>query len=485
MRKNSLLFAALMTTATIAWAQVGELTTLSESRITLKSTTLNLLYGSDTSSLIVKQGTSYSLIETLGSKIDLVRYDSELKEKVRLSLESKDNRQYLTGFNNNESIDMLFSEKNADETQLNVYHERLSPTTLKPMGEMIPLASLTGEKGDNLGFICRQSPNMQLTSGLFITQREGQWADARVSLYDRHFKEYWSMSTRLRTINFISVTDSGEVIIGGWLQQKVTGKSDFEIIVLDGENNHTYNFTVDAGTLSEVEFANYRDGKLYFLAIGQKKGSTGADRIISLCYNTTNKEITSDSYTFNSQEIQHMNDNSKYAGRSPQDLRFLTIENIVPAPDGHYDVLLTQTWTIRSQSSLDRATSGIMIATVRTDATFKRVHIRPFETSTVTGPQESLKQYRLLRSDHGALLLYSQCKKKANRNPSKMAGYIPLFHKSVLTAIYIPDEGEIRVQHIPTKKFCMINTPVPMGENKFILFLRSFKKLRIATFSLQ
>lgn len=54
MRKISLLFAALMTTATIAWAQVGTLTVRAKGEIERTASGFDFLYG-DTTSFIVKQ----------------------------------------------------------------------------------------------------------------------------------------------------------------------------------------------------------------------------------------------------------------------------------------------------------------------------------------------------------------------------------------------------------------------------------------------
>lgn len=486
MRKISLLFAALMTTATIAWAQVGTLTVRAKGEIERTASGFDFLYG-DTTSFIVKQCVSGFFIGMKESH-ELVRYDMNLDEQKRSTMTLPPNFRYITGFDNKEVVDILLTKRDEDN-KLTVYHDKFSATTLEPIGEPVTIASLTGEKTDNLVFISRQSPDKQLTAGIFVTKREGQASEARVSLYDRHLEEYWTMSTRLNVVDFASVTDSGEVIIGGWLQQKVTGKSDFEIIVLDGENNRTYHFTVDAGTLAEVDFANYHDGKLYFFAIGRKKGSrnTGwsdADRVISICYNTISNQATLDSHSFSEDELDYMNNHGDFRGTSSSELRFLGIDNMVAAPDGHYDVLLTQTWKMVGDINAG-VCSGIMIATVKPDGTIKRVYTRPYAILAAQA-YVNMKKYRMVRANGGSLLLYSQNEKNIDRKFSKKAKKLTYGSDlAVLTAIFVPDEGEIREQHFDNGGYNLMGSPIALSDGRFLLFLRTNKKLQSAIFSLQ
>lgn len=489
MRKLSLILAAFIFAAT-TWAQNGgELTTLAEKTISVKSTDFDYLYG-DTTSIVFKEANTRSIFGTMGGHLEIARYDKNLNEVTRSSVDIPVNCKYITGFNNKEGIDILLSEKNEEGTKINVYHEHLSPTTLEPVGERITLGTLTGEKTDNMGFICRQSPDMMLTAGIFITQREGQGAEARVVLYDRKFEEYWSMTTRLRVVDFASVTDNGEVIIGGFRPQAIPDRNDFEIIVLDGEKDHSYNFTLDAGEIADVDLAGWRDGKLYLLAIGRKKKSkddngSHADRVVSICYNTVSDKVTSDSYTFSKEEIERMNNKGNLSGTLNDEIRFLGFENAVEAPDGHYDVLLTQTWTVVSDYGTSQVSSGIMIVTLQPNGTVKRVYTHPYDAwSNIVSIK--LAKKRLLRTNGGSLLLYSQHKKNVGRKPSKKVKiYAPGGDKAVLTALFIPDDGEVIEKHFPTEKFSLINTPILMDNNKYLLFLSNRKTLKLATLDLQ
>ena len=446
MRKLSLILAAFIFAAT-TWAQNGgELTTLAEKTISVKSTNFDYLYG-DTTSIVFKEANTRSIFGTMGGHLEIARYDKNLNEVTRSSVDIPVNCKYITGFNNKEGIDILLSEKNEEGTKINVYHEHLSPTTLEPVGERITLGTLTGEKTDNMGFICRQSPDMMLTAGIFVTQREGQGAEARVVLYDRKFEEYWSMTTRLRVVDFASVTDNGEVIIGGFRPQAIP----------------------------DVDLAGWRDGKLYLLAIGRKKKSkddngSHADRVVSICYNTVSDKVTSDSYTFSKEEIERMNNKGNLSGTLNDEIRFLGFENAVEAPDGHYDVLLTQTWTVVSDYGTSQVSSGIMIVTLQPNGTVKRVYTHPYDAcSNIVSIK--LAKKRLLRTNGGSLLLYSQHKKNVGRKPSKKVKiYAPGGDKAVLTALFIPDDSEVIEKHFPTEKFSLINTPILMDNNKYLFF---------------
>lgn len=489
MRKLSLFLAAFIFAAT-TWAQNGDkLTTIAEKTISVKSTDFDYLYG-DTTSIVFKEANTRSIFGTTGGHLEIARYDKNLNEVTRTPLDLPANCRYITGFNNKEGIDILLSEKNEEGTKIDVYHEHLSPTTLEPVGELITLGTLTGEKTDNLGFICRQSPDKMLTAGIFVTQREGQGAEARVTLYDRNLEEYWSMTTRLRVMDFASVNDSGVVVIGGYRPQAIPDRNDFEIIVLDGEKDHSYNFTLDAGEIADVDLAGWRDGKLYLLAIGRKKKSkddngSHADRVVSICYNTVSDKVTSDSYTFSKEEIERMNNKGNLSGTLNDEIRFLGFENAVEAPDGHYDVLLTQTWTVLSDYGTSHVSSGIMIVTLQPNGTVKRVYTHPYDTwSNIVCLK--LAKKRLLRTNGGSLLLYSQHEKNVGRKPSKKVKiYAPGGDKAVLTALFIPDDGEVIEKHFPTEKFSLINSPILMDNNKYLLFMSNRKTLKLATLDLQ
>ena len=490
MRKLSLFLAAFIFAAT-TWAQNGdELKNIAEKKISLKATGFDYLYG-DTSEIVIKESISRSIIAGLGEHIELARYDTKMNEMARTPLDLPANCRYITGFNNKESIDILLSERDEKGTKLDVYHERLSPTTLKPVGELINLGTLTGEKTDNLGFICRQSPDKMLTAGIFVTQREGQGAEARVVLYDRKFEEYWSMTTRLRVVDFASVTDNGEVIIGGYRPQAIPDRNDFEIIVLDGEKNHTYNFTLDAGEIADVDLAGWRDGKLHLLAIGRKKkhkkdNGAHADRVISICYNSVSDKVTSDTYTFSEEEMNRMNNRSNVAGIRQGEVHFLGIENTVESPDGHCDVLLTQSWTVIGKNNdMSYVTSGIMIVTIDTDGKVKRVYTRPHASECSQFYGRTAK-YRLMRAKGGSVLIYSDNKKNVDRKiTKKYKGYSLSMNKAALTVLFIPDNGEIEEKTFLTDKFGLTGAPIPMCNNKYMLFMRTFKKFRLTTLDLQ
>ena len=479
MRKLSLFLAAFIFAAT-AWSQNGgELITNAE--MMFRRYYFDYMYGEDTTSLVIKEA---SIIENLNGHLEIVRYDKNLNEVTRSSMDIPVNCKYITGFNNKEGIDILLSEKNEEGTKLDVYHEHLSPTTFEPVGELINLGTLTGEKTDNLGFICRQSPDKMLTAGIFVTQREGQSAEARVTLYDRNLEEYWSMTTRLRVMDFASVNDSGVVVIGGYRPQAIPDRNDFEIIVLDGEKNHTYNFTLDAGEISKVDFASWRDSKLYLLAIGRKKKKKSddrdnADRLISICFNTVNDKVTSDSYIFSEEEINCMNNSNSH-----KKIHFLGIEHSVEAPDGHYDVLLTRTWLFSGSNGSCIFTSGIMIATINPDGSIKRVYTHPHYAGN--SPHGRLADYHLIRTNGGSLFIYSDSKKNKDRKRTKkFKTYRAISDKAELIVLFIPDDGEIVEKHFPTERFSLINSPIPIEKNKYMLFMEDHKSLRFSTLDLQ
>lgn len=477
-----IVFAALV--AVSASAQVGELSLRAKEKGIASGGFSAFYINGDTTSILVELNTS-----SVNARYDLVRMDLNQKELARVSYRRAEGRHYVDGFDNPGSVDLLVTEHNKSETELKVLHERRDVTTLAELGDPRLLKVLTGEKRDKMGFIYRTSPNKQLGCGVYIKQREGEGAEAEAVLYNREFEPYWSMTTHLRALDFVRVTDSGEVVIGGWGQKEKDDEAFFEVIVLDGEEDHTYHFSTKSGELMEVQFANYANHKVYLFAIVREKknrsNGTQVDRLLSLCYNTANSTLTEEMHTLTTQEVNRLYNNSDNS-HAKSAVQFLQIDGVAAAPDGHYEAVLSQRWTEVDKYGFPSAyfTQGLMLVTVDKEGHFARTNPRRMYTG-VPVAQYQMNRLLPMRTSHGSVLFYienaSSYQRPLNEGTKR---FQPILKSGVMTVVYTPDEGEPVVQHFQTAKNGIMGLPKHIDDNTFILFLRDRSKAQLGVFTM-
>lgn len=464
-------------------AQVGTLSLRDKGKVLAPGSYETFYINGDTSTILVEQNASL-----LNARYELIRMDMNQNELARVRYKREKGRYYLDGFDNPSSIDLLVCEHDEDANTLKTFHERRDPKTLEATGSPRMLHSMSGSKKDKVGLVYRHSPDYNLQACVYVLKREDERAEAKVSLYSRQYEEYWSMTTRLHVLDFALVSDSGEVIIGGWGQKKDYSEAAFEVTVLDGEKDATYQFTCSEGRIMEVTFANYTEGRVQLFALVRedrnKDNGSQINRLLSLCYNTKTGKLTTHVHHLTAQEINCLY-NEDYGTRAKSSVRFLQIDGISPAPDGHYDVLLSQSWTIYSQGGDRYARNGLLVATVDRDGQFTRIHTRHME-SYVVRYRKPMNLPCLMRTEGGSLLFYTQHASSADRTLDRsVKEYMPGKDKGVLTTVFFPDDGQPEAQNIGISKYGVYGLPKRIDDKSFLFFFRDNGKAQIGMFKLQ
>lgn len=479
--KKTVMMLVVALLPVVVSAQVGDFSLRGKGKLLAPSSFQTYYINGDTASLLVEQNAS-----TVNARYELVRMDMNQKEAARVRYRRARNLSYVDGFDNEGGVDLIVKEQ--DDENLKLFHEHRDAKTLEVVGEPRLLRSISVGKKDNVGFIYRTSPNKRLGAGIYIQQREGEGAEAEVVLYSREFEEYWSMTTRLRALDFARVTDSGEVIVGGWGQKKEGNEAIFEVIVLDGEKDHTSTFRTNVGRLTDVQFANYAKGCVYLFALVRKDGDnhngSQVDRLLSLCYNTVTGTLTQDVHELTKEEINRLcNQDDKWTKFSSA-VQFLQIEDAEGALDGHYEVLLMQRWLEVDQQGLPNGyfSRGLMLVTVGADGRMERFNTRRLNTG-VPMNQYAMNRPSLMRTEGGSLLFYMEHAESANRDLAEHTKrYQPVLIKGVLTVVFTPDEGSPVVQHIDIGKMGVYGMPKKIDDKTFLLFMRNLTKAQVGVF---
>ena len=468
-----------------AGAQVGTLTLRAKGKALAPASFETFYINGDTASILVEQNAS-----SVNARYELVRMDMNQKVQATARYRREDGRYYLDGFDNPQSVDLLVCEHDSKANTLKTFHERRDPRTLEVMGTPRQLHSMSGMKKDLVTMVYRSSPDQQLQDCIYVLKREGEGAEASVALYSREYEEYWTMSTRLHALDFALVSDSGEVIVGGWGQKKDSYEAVFEVNVLDGEKDETYSFECNEGRLMEVHFGGYSEGRVQLFAIVREDGNKGngsqVDRLLALCFNTKTGKLSQEVHRLTSQEINRLcnNDDGSRAGSAVQ---FLQIDGVCTAPDGHYDVLMSQLWTEVDQYGLPNAhfMRGLLVATVDADGHFTRFHARHMNTG-VPMNQMSMNRPRLMRTKGGSIMFYMQHAASADRPQSESTKrYQPALMNGVMTAVFFPDEGQPVSQNFELPKYGIYGLPKRVDDKTFLIFFRNLTKSQVGVFKVK
>lgn len=224
----------------------------------------------------------------------LTHYDNDLQELATRTLEDRDDMTYLGGYVNEQGVDVVTLERTW--TSMRTILQRYDLKTLDPVGEAKVLKSFTFSKNDNANFTLSESPDGELMAGIYLIQTLNRTPEAQVELYDHTMEPYWSMSCPITSLDDVVVTDSGEVLLGGYTYNELDKKTHFEILYMDGEVQHNYTFEQELGYPRSMEIVRCADGKLIVTGVVQdpddlKERAVVAKSIYVLLYNMESKTV--------------------------------------------------------------------------------------------------------------------------------------------------------------------------------------------------
>ena len=459
-------------------AQIGELENYKQGKGLAKTFEPQFI-GSDGQLAIFVQ-----MAGRMKNKAELVNYNMEQKELARVRLTENDDLRCYGGYVNGNYADLLMAEWKGED--MKVYRDRRDKTTLQPVGEPLVLSEYKGTKGDKMAFTIQPSANEELLAGIYIVGRESQSVELQVGLYSRELEEYWKMDTRCRKLDFIYVTDSGEVLIGGY-----SNPGKFSVYVLDGENEESYTFEEEFGKISEARIARYAKGKIYIVLahLQQDKNDnrTVVDYIASLCYDTKRKETTVDKHTFTKVEynrIHNAKDNAKVRDEDTR-LVFFSLNQVIPDKDCCYAMFDQSYRTTVNGKPTEWNRYGMMVARIDNDGKFEWINTYHFYGCSAWDSR-SFSGYRWVRTDKGLLLVWAENKMNIkNKGEEQMRAYTPMDNAGMLTAALLDGDGSIVRQHfeIPFKQSLM-GFPHKMDNGDYLLFIRGksqgyFAKLKL------
>lgn len=420
----------------------------------------------------------------LKNKMELVCYNMEQKELARqLMTEDKEVRCY-GGYLNEGGVDLLMAHWEGND--MKVYRDRRDPQTLAPRGEQLVLADYKGTEGDKMGFAIGTSANKELLAGVYVVGREGQTTEVQVGLYGRELEEYWKVDARCRRLDFIHVTDSGEVLIGGY------SHGEFNINVLDGERERYYSFEAEEKNLEEVALVRYDGEKIYLAAShsGREKYDRGTmvDYIEALCYDTRRGELTVDKHEITPVEYNRLYNQKDEAKVKKNDCRvmYMNLAQTLSSKDAGY-VMFDQTWRVlvdgvpTTQNRL-----GMMVAKIGADGRFE--WLRTFRISNIySWPARMQASYRWDRTDGGLMLVWSEAKEKKELPEGKpVKDYLGANSAAMLTVLLLDGEGNMQRQHfeLPSKQ-CLLGHPYRMEGRDYLLLIRGVSRGYFAKLSLK
>lgn len=476
---KSMFLAMLVALAAVATAQVAEVQTYPQGKALNKSYDLQYI-GSDAGRVLLVQPAG-----RLRDKAELVCFDMEQKELAReMVCDSKDLQCY-GGYWNAGGVDLLMVQRGGNS--LKVYRDRRDPATLKGVGEPLVLADYHGTEGDKMGYTLDVSPNQQLLAGVYVVNRETQAAEVQVGLYSRELDEYWKMDSRCRNIDFIHVTDSGEVVLGGY----ASGRFTFH--VLDGESERTYSFDDEVKSLAEATVARYANGKLYVVASHSNKEyaqatNTMVDYLVSYCYDTRRNEVKVNKHIIDKQEYNRLNNDRDEAKVKKDDYRviFMNLVQAMPDRDGCY-AMFDQTWTFSLDGvPQERHRMGMMVCRIGDDGQFEWV--KTFRISCIAEwGSLPLGGYRWTATGKGPLLVWAESKGTADAPEDKPVNdFKPQNSSPVLTALRVGRDGSMERQHfeMPSKQG-LLGRPHQTAGGDYLLFIRGVSRGCFATLKLK
>ena len=224
----------------------------------------------------------------------LVSYDLNLNEKNKIMLPDNDERRFYGGYANENTIDLLMTEEK--KSQYSAYRLSYDPMTLQPKGEPQLLTSFTKGQGERNYTFVSSSQSQEWLSVIFAVVKDDD-AEWRINLYDTELEELWSMEFHMDVIDDYLVTDSGEIVVGGFYQKKNGNDVRVQFAVLDGEREVSYSDVGSWEDMQTMEIVRYHDGKIYCAGLLkgtelEKNKSRWSSGAYAMTYDTREKKVT-------------------------------------------------------------------------------------------------------------------------------------------------------------------------------------------------
>lgn len=407
----------------------------------------------------------------LRNKMDLVSYDMEQNELVRMPVTEDKELVCYGGYINGDSVDLLMA--GWQNEGMRVYRDRRDAKSLQPSGEGLTLADYKGTQGDKMGFSLGVSPNQQLLAGIYLIGRENQRGEMQVGLYSRELEEYWKMDSRCRGFNMVYVTDSGEVLLGYQSGGKYT------LHILDGEREDEYSFEGDEN-VAEVRIARYADGKVYLVFTHSDKtdwGGSGTmvDYVGAICFDTRTKSVKVERHNIDKVEYNRLNNEKDDARVRNDDYRvvYMSLNQTLEDKDGCY-AMLDQSWRV----TLDGVPTefhrmGMMVCRIGQDGRFEWE--KTFRVSNVTSWEaQSLASYRWVNTEKGPVLVWVESKSTYDEPEEKtVKDYKMLNSAGILSAMRLGKDGSATRQHYEiSSKQSLLGAPHLMDNGDYLLLVR-------------
>lgn len=223
----------------------------------------------------------------------LVYYDDNLVEKAKVMLPNDDKENYYGGFVNENSVDVLMTRQKESEYQ--AFHLSYDLATLQPKGEPRLLMSFSSNSGERNYTFVSSSQSQEWLSVIFAVVKDDD-AEWRINLYDTGFDELWSMEFHMDVIDDYLVTDSGEIVVGGFYNKKNSDDIRVQFAILDGEREENYSDVGNWDAIQTMDIVRYENGKIYCTGLlsGEEleaNNSRWSSGFYSLVYDTKAKKV--------------------------------------------------------------------------------------------------------------------------------------------------------------------------------------------------
>lgn len=420
----------------------------------------------------------------LGMSEDIVSFDMQQRETARLKydnvrIDNTPERPLHEVMVNGDHLDLLITIR-PKEGGLKVMHERRNIATLGVEGEPRTLATVDGNKNDNIFFFSATSPDGKLVAFATAKIANGMGTEVKVSLYSREFEEYWTMEVPAQGFNDLLVTDEGEVVMVGLSEKERRGR--VQVSVADGEHNVRQQYTYDAeGMVLEWEPARYADGKLLLVALMRDDSKTfmrvgsDADCIDAITCDLNEGNVRRDRHRFSSEEICRL-ENRKGTKASYNWIQFANLVQVIGDKDGAFAVVDNQWDTYRNDSYVYRERRGMMVLRIGKEGRFEWVRTwRSY--MKITSYYDQWSSYRWVATPDGIMLAWAQNQKDALlTGETAVKGLKGLGVKSNLEVICLGRDGNTQVTRFDIGKQGLMQQAWPLNDGSYLLYVGNNSK---------
>lgn len=228
------------------------------------------------------------------TKLQLQKYDRDMNLIAEEPVEYRRlHTEYQYGYLNGNTLDILRGETGKEGDVIT--HLQYDASTLKQIGEE-EIVRFKSE--DNIASALMQFTRSQSTDWISILYLEPHQGEPRLNaiMLGRDLKPLWKMSGAPWAFNSQFVTDSAELVMGGYtLPKGGSGTTRVRFVVMDGENEVFYDGNVNTGRLVNFRIVRYSNGVIYCVgalyADGQREKDTRVSGYYALTYDTHLQDV--------------------------------------------------------------------------------------------------------------------------------------------------------------------------------------------------